>query len=255
MTRTVADLRGASLDDLSLPLRQRRRCVCAARLWRKSKRRDQADRSRRARNAVAAEWYDMAHAQYLAAESATRGNLLNKRGVAAGIEPFSLWRGPESRALAYASWELREFWESSSPRLTVQAYRDQLAAARREEAEARDRDALAADAPVSQDVPMGTTELPAAADLIAMVRADGAEVLDRFAPAIDELLDAGRSAEWLHIERGTIYQEVKRHRWCAPDGKFGQSSVWSRRTLIVHRAGMVGKGAPGRERAKRSKTA
>lgn len=249
MTTVVADLRRASLDDLALMFASdnddMRRAAMA-----EAKRRDQADRSCRARNAVSAEWFDFAHAQYLAAESATRGNLLNKRGRAAGIEPFSLWQGPESRAMAYASWELAEFWQKS-PRCTVQRYRDQLAAARRAEADERAREALAVSAPASQDVPMASTELPDAATLTAMVRADGPEVLDRFAPAIDELLDAGQSAEWLGIKRGTVYQEVKRDRWPAPDRKFGQSGAWTRRTLIVHRAGMVGKGAPKQPRAPR----
>jgi hypothetical protein len=249
MTTRVADLRRATLDDLAALFAGDDDKVRRAALAEVS-RRDQADRARRARNAVAAEWYDCAHAQFVAAESATRGNLLNKRGRAAGLEPFTLWSGPASRAMAYASEELAEFWQSS-PRFTVQAYRDQLAAARREESEARAREALADCSPVSQDVPMRSTDLPDAATLIAMVRADGPEVLDRFAPAIDELLDAGRAAGWLGIERGTVYQEVKRHRWPAHDDKFGQSSVWSRRTLVVHRAGMVGKGAPGQERAKR----
>ena len=39
------------------------------------------------------EWYDAAYQQYLNAESATSGVLLNHRGTAKGIEPFQLWSG------------------------------------------------------------------------------------------------------------------------------------------------------------------
>lgn len=63
-------------------------------------------------------------AQLAAAEMATRGVLLNKRGRAAGIAPESLFLGPASRARAYASDELTEFW-ATTPRLTYAAFERQ----------------------------------------------------------------------------------------------------------------------------------
>jgi hypothetical protein len=46
------------------------------------------------------------------AEKATRGNMLNKAGRAAGIDERSLFTGPESRARRYASEELLNHWQS-----------------------------------------------------------------------------------------------------------------------------------------------
>src|SRR5580658_9140099 len=117
----MADLRGLTLDQLAGAyatadddLRLEITAEC--------ERRDRADRRRRARRAdpVSAEWREAAHAQMIAAEAATNGVLLSHRGIAAGIDPWSLWSGPATRALAYASWELREFWESrGNARMTV----------------------------------------------------------------------------------------------------------------------------------------
>lgn len=56
-------------------------------------------------------------AAYAEADAATRGNLLNRRGRAAGIASASLFLGPRRRAEAYASDELREWWQTH-PRLT-----------------------------------------------------------------------------------------------------------------------------------------
>jgi hypothetical protein len=52
------------------------------------------------------------------AESATRGNMLNKAGRAADIDERSLFTGPESRARRYASEELLNHWQAS-PRPTA----------------------------------------------------------------------------------------------------------------------------------------
>lgn len=49
---------------------------------------------------------------WLQAEEATKGNMLNKRGRAAGISDRSLFRGPEARARKYASEELLEHWQT-----------------------------------------------------------------------------------------------------------------------------------------------
>lgn len=47
---------------------------------------------------------------YELAETETNGVLLNERGKAAGIDPYSLFIGPEVRAYAYASEELIDHW-------------------------------------------------------------------------------------------------------------------------------------------------
>jgi hypothetical protein len=50
--------------------------------------------------------------QWLGAEAATNGYMLNKAGKAAGIDERTLFTGPESRVRKYASPELFEFFES-----------------------------------------------------------------------------------------------------------------------------------------------
>jgi hypothetical protein len=61
---------------------------------------------------------DMAADSYLDAERETRGFMLNAAGRSAGIDPRSLFTGPESRARKYASDELRGYWQERG-RLTV----------------------------------------------------------------------------------------------------------------------------------------
>lgn len=82
--------------------------------------------------AVNTEWMSWAHAQFIAAEGACRGYLLNKAGQAEGMDPWLLWTGPISRVTRYASEELLEFWESNR-RLTVSEYRAELRRANREQ--------------------------------------------------------------------------------------------------------------------------
>jgi len=55
---------------------------------------------------------------WLAAEDATRGNMLNAAGRRADIDERSLFTGPESRARRYASEELLNHWQSH-PRPTA----------------------------------------------------------------------------------------------------------------------------------------
>lgn len=64
-----------------------------------------------------AEYDDTLYAQYMAAEEATNGAMLNARGREKGIDPFTLFMGNETRARAYASEELIEHWETH-PRIT-----------------------------------------------------------------------------------------------------------------------------------------
>ena len=71
-----------------------------------------------------AEYDDILHAQYMAAEEATRGAMLNARGREKGIDPFSLFMGNETRALAYASEELVEHWQQH-PRITYARFEQQ----------------------------------------------------------------------------------------------------------------------------------
>lgn len=79
-----------------------------------------------------AEYDETLYAQYVAAEEATRGAMLNARGRAKGIDPFSLFMGNETRALAYASEELVEHWESY-PRITYAKFERQWQAQREAE--------------------------------------------------------------------------------------------------------------------------
>ncbi|MEV4887883.1 hypothetical protein AB0K48_00640 [Nonomuraea sp. NPDC055795] len=68
------------------------------------------------------EWIE---AQFLAAEHATRGVLVNKRGRAQGVDGRSLLHGSPRRAAAYASEELKAWWHTH-PRLTLTEFRAQL---------------------------------------------------------------------------------------------------------------------------------
>lgn len=102
---------------------------------REAGRREQCARERAARHAVNEEWFLWAHAQFLAAEAECRGELLNRTGNAAGIDPWSLWSGPAGRVEKYASEELRDFW-MANPRMTVMQYAAQVREAQRLEREA-----------------------------------------------------------------------------------------------------------------------
>ena len=62
--------------------------------------------------------------QYDAAERATRGRLLNKRGERKGIDSASLFSGNAIRAYAYASPELVEWWETH-PRQSFEQFERQ----------------------------------------------------------------------------------------------------------------------------------
>lgn len=59
---------------------------------------------------------------YLAAEDVCRGELLNRAGTAAGIDPTSLFSGPASRVRKYASEELRS-WFAQNGRYTYRSWR------------------------------------------------------------------------------------------------------------------------------------
>jgi hypothetical protein len=132
MSETICDfgsLRTLSDEELALAYHQGDEATCKAVLD-EAHRRDVHERDRARWAAVHSEWYDCAHAQYLAAEAQCRGNLLNRDGIEAGIDPWSLWSGSGRRAERYASEELRNFWDAY-PRLTVSAFREQKRADRR----------------------------------------------------------------------------------------------------------------------------
>jgi hypothetical protein len=93
--------------------------------------------------ATTAAWMDWQHAQYLAADSVCRGNLLSREGIAAGATEFSLWTGSQEDADRYASEELRDFW-AGNPRLTVSQFHRQARAERRAAREAAERHAAQA---------------------------------------------------------------------------------------------------------------
>lgn len=67
---------------------------------------------------------DTLYQQYMAAEEATKGAMLNARGREKGIDPFTLFMGNQTRALAYASEELVEHWETH-PRITYAKFEQQ----------------------------------------------------------------------------------------------------------------------------------
>ncbi|WP_102191521.1 hypothetical protein [Microbacterium aurantiacum] len=71
-----------------------------------------------------AEYDETLYVQYMAAEEATNGAMLNARGRAKGIDPFTLFMGNETRARAYASEELVEHW-STHPRVTFSMFEKQ----------------------------------------------------------------------------------------------------------------------------------
>lgn len=72
-----------------------------------------------------AEYETVRESHYVQALDATNGVLLNERGKRAGIDPYSLFMGNETRALAYASRELVDHW-ARTPRLTLAAFERQM---------------------------------------------------------------------------------------------------------------------------------
>lgn len=71
-----------------------------------------------------ADYDETLYRQYMAAEEATSGAMLNARGRGKGIDPFTLFMGNETRALAYASEELVEYWRAH-PRVTFAKFERQ----------------------------------------------------------------------------------------------------------------------------------
>lgn len=78
-------------------------------------------------HAARSEFADFHENAYAAAEHACNGVLLNAAGKRAGIDPYSLFIGPRSRAHKYASEELLDHW-TRHPRVGVNEYMRQRAA-------------------------------------------------------------------------------------------------------------------------------
>ena len=150
MTAVLEDLR--DLSDAALADTYDRAADDAARsaVLAELGRRDAADRTARARAAldrIRHEAECAVHAQFLAASEWTRGRLLSREGVAAGIAERDLWRLPADRADRFMSEELSDYFMFVSPRLTVATYvRQHAAEARVARLEALDQgDAVASD--------------------------------------------------------------------------------------------------------------
>lgn len=65
------------------------------------------------------QWVEWQIAQ---ANGTCKGALLNKAGRDAGISSASLFTGPESRAMKYASEELKEHWANTLKRETLEEF-------------------------------------------------------------------------------------------------------------------------------------
>lgn len=137
-----ADMRGLADEDLAA-LFARADETEAAGILAEMSRRDRLEADRRRRDGQRGEWLDGAWAQYQEAIRECNGYLLNRRGIAAGVDEWSLWSGPESRVAAYGSEELRNYLDTH-PRVTVTSYRDQIAAGHRARREETERAAYAA---------------------------------------------------------------------------------------------------------------
>jgi hypothetical protein len=124
------DLRSLSDDDLAVRFAtagEDARAALLAEAARRDRRDAQSRRDRQWWKETEEEWILMTHAHFLAAEAECRGNLLSREGIAAGVSDWpGLWQGPASRAMRYASEELREFWETT-PRMTISQFAYQAA--------------------------------------------------------------------------------------------------------------------------------
>ncbi|MFD7121912.1 phage minor capsid protein [Streptomyces sp. NPDC059922] len=96
----------------------------AARLYRDDGE-DQDERHKITRREARALYDEYVYRQYLAAEDATNGYLLNKAARAAGHAPESLFSGPARIAYARASDELKEWWAEHG-RLTQAEFIEQV---------------------------------------------------------------------------------------------------------------------------------
>ena len=118
MTVTIdRDLTSATWEQLAELVGHADETVMAVALA-EGERRDRAERYRvkaqAKRRAFYEEWREAAHSSYLAAKAYTNGYMLSDVGKRTVTDPFSLWSGPEKRAMILASEEMREFWLPSA---------------------------------------------------------------------------------------------------------------------------------------------
>lgn len=197
-TVTAPDIRGLADEELLSLFRSDERTAAA--VLAEAARRDRADRAASKRGQLRAEWYDAAYAQFLAAEEATRGNLLSRDGIAARIaDPFSLWSGRADLAERFASPELVEFWETS-PRVTVGEYMRQVATAHRTAREDITTDEGSTDEAVDADGARAVRR-GGGAGAGEPVRADGRDGQGEAGPAAGSVRGGGRAVtSYLDIE-------------------------------------------------------
>lgn len=86
--------------------------------------------------AVRRSYDEFTHVNYLQAEKATRGNMLNKRGKTDGVDPLTLFTGPVSRARRYASEELMRWW-STNGRMNLTQFRAEVLGGAKDRAAAK----------------------------------------------------------------------------------------------------------------------
>ncbi|MFE1770276.1 phage minor capsid protein [Streptomyces sp. NPDC059008] len=78
------------------------------------------------RQEIRAMYEEHIYLQWLAAEDATRGNMLSRKAEADSVDPRSLFTGPSHVAYARASEDLIRFWEEQSPRVTLAEFTEQV---------------------------------------------------------------------------------------------------------------------------------
>jgi hypothetical protein len=86
--------------------------------------------------AVRRSYDEFTHVNYLQAEKATRGHMLNKRAQADGVDPLTLFTGPISRARRYASEELMRWW-STNGRMNLTQFRAEVVGGAKDRAAAK----------------------------------------------------------------------------------------------------------------------
>jgi hypothetical protein len=95
----------------------------------------QARRTAYTRAQIREMYREHSYRQWLAAENYCRGNLVNRRAEAEGVDPESLFSGPAHVAYARASEDLIRYWAEVEPRITLAEYTEQLTGVRTAEAE------------------------------------------------------------------------------------------------------------------------
>jgi hypothetical protein len=188
MTITTGELRAAADEDLATWYQDGDEADRRAALG-EADRRNRREAARRERGEERAAWESGAYAQYLQADAELRGNLVNRRGMAAGIDDWSLWSGTEARALAYATEELRLWWQDPAhPRITVTDYRRQVSDGHRIQ-----RDETAAEELWDEAGPEDQAELHGGTGMAEVTAAPAQPEL----PGIRYSQIVGLDAEWL----------------------------------------------------------